>query len=53
MDGNEHTFKAKHVEKGYIQTHVHDYDETFSPLAKIKSIRIFFAIVAFHDYEIW
>ena len=53
MDGNVHTFKARHVEKGYILTHVLDYDETFLPLAKIKSIRIFLAIVAFHDYEIW
>ncbi|GJX91180.1 retrotransposon protein, putative, ty1-copia subclass [Tanacetum coccineum] len=30
-----------------------DYEETFSPVAKIKSIRIMLAIAAFHDYEIW
>ncbi|GJX35263.1 retrotransposon protein, putative, ty1-copia subclass [Tanacetum coccineum] len=30
-----------------------DYEETFSLVAKIKSIRIMLAIVAFHDYEIW
>ena len=53
MDGNVHTFKARHVEKGYIQTHVFDYDETFSPVAKIKFIRILLAIAAFHNYEIW
>ncbi|GJT04790.1 retrotransposon protein, putative, ty1-copia subclass [Tanacetum coccineum] len=29
------------------------WDETFSPVAKIKSIRIMLAIAAFHDYEIW
>ncbi|GJY17415.1 ribonuclease H-like domain-containing protein [Tanacetum coccineum] len=34
-------------------THEIDYEETFSPVAKIKSIRIMLAIVAFHDYEIW
>ena len=30
-----------------------DYDETFSLVAKIKSIRVLLAIAAFHDYEIW
>ena len=30
-----------------------DYDETFSPVAMLKSIRILLAIVAFYDYEIW
>ncbi|GJW32258.1 retrotransposon protein, putative, ty1-copia subclass [Tanacetum coccineum] len=44
---------AKLVAKGYTQTHGIDYEETFSPVAKIKSIRIMLAIVAFHDYEIW
>ncbi|GJV78280.1 putative RNA-directed DNA polymerase [Tanacetum coccineum] len=41
------------VAKGYTQTHGIDYEETFSPVAKIKSIRIMLAIAAFHDYEIW
>ncbi|KAK8560070.1 hypothetical protein V6N12_012873 [Hibiscus sabdariffa] len=30
-----------------------NYDETFSPVAMFKSIRILLAIAAFHDYEIW
>ena len=30
-----------------------DYDETFSPVAMHKSIRIMLAIAAFYDYEIW
>ena len=30
-----------------------DYDETFSPVAMLKSIRIMLAIAAFYDYEIW
>ncbi|GJW91612.1 retrotransposon protein, putative, ty1-copia subclass [Tanacetum coccineum] len=41
------------VAKGYTQTHEIDYEETFSPVAKIKSFRIMLAIAAFHDYEIW
>src|SRR3954465_13494533 len=30
-----------------------DYDETFSPIAMRKSVRIMLAIAAFYDYEIW
>ncbi|KAI3790952.1 hypothetical protein L2E82_04411 [Cichorium intybus] len=53
MDGKVHTFKARMVAKGFTQTPGVDYDETFSPMAKIKSIIIMLAIAAFHDYEIW
>ncbi|GJR13998.1 retrotransposon protein, putative, ty1-copia subclass [Tanacetum coccineum] len=53
MDGNVHTYKARLVAKGYTQTHRIDYEETFSLVAKIKSIRIMLAIAAFYDYEIW
>ena len=53
MDGNLHTFKARLVAKGFTQTQGVDYDETFSPVAMIKSIRILLAIAAYHDYEIW
>ncbi|GJX86808.1 retrotransposon protein, putative, ty1-copia subclass [Tanacetum coccineum] len=53
IDGKVHTYKARLVVKGYTQTQGIDYEETFSPLAKIKSIRIMFAIAAFHVYEIW
>nr|GEX13894.1 hypothetical protein [Tanacetum cinerariifolium] len=30
-----------------------DYEETFSPIADIRAIRILIAIAAYHDYEIW
>nr|GEU40983.1 hypothetical protein [Tanacetum cinerariifolium] len=30
-----------------------DYEETFSPVADIRAIRILISIVAFYDYEIW
>ena len=29
------------------------HDETFSPVAMLKSIRILLAIAAYYDYEIW
>ena len=53
MDGNVHTFKARLVAKGFKQTHGFDYDEKFSPMAMLKSIRILLAITACYNYEIW
>lgn len=53
MDGKVHTFNARLVAKGFSQTQGIDYDETFYPVAKIKSIRVLLAIAAYYDYEIW
>ena len=39
--------------KGYRQIQGIDYDETFSHVAMIKSIRILLALAAHFDYEIW
>ncbi|GJQ95159.1 putative retrotransposon ty1-copia subclass protein [Tanacetum coccineum] len=53
MDGNIHTYKACLVVKGFTQTYEVDYEETFSPVADIKAIRILIAITTYYDYEIW
>ncbi|GJS93259.1 retrotransposon protein, putative, ty1-copia subclass [Tanacetum coccineum] len=53
MDGSVHTFKARLVAKGFTQTYRVDYEETFSPVADIRAIRILIAIAAYYDYEIW
>ncbi|GKE80513.1 retrotransposon protein, putative, ty1-copia subclass [Tanacetum coccineum] len=53
MDGAVHTFKAHLVAKGFTQTYGVDYEETFSPVVNIRSIRILIAIAAYYDYEIW
>nr|GEU57517.1 putative retrotransposon protein [Tanacetum cinerariifolium] len=53
MDGVVHTYKARLVEKGYTQTSEINYEETFSPVADIRAIRILIAIAAYYDYEIW
>ena len=46
------TYKARLVAKGYSQRQGIDYDETFSPVAMLKSIRILLVIAAHYDYEI-
>src|SRR3954468_14954742 len=52
-DGNISVYKARLITKGFRQIQGVDYEETFSPVAMIKSIRILLAIAAYHDYEIW
>ncbi|KAL0286626.1 UNVERIFIED_CONTAM: Retrovirus-related Pol polyprotein from transposon TNT 1-94 [Sesamum radiatum] len=41
------------VAKGYTQRPGVDFEETYSPVAMAKSIRILLAIAAWYDYEIW
>ncbi|GKF83235.1 retrotransposon protein, putative, ty1-copia subclass, partial [Tanacetum coccineum] len=53
MDEAVHTYKACLMAKGYTQTLGIDYEETFSPVADIRTIRILIAIAAFYDCEIW
>ena len=39
--------------KGYSKKSTFDYEETFSSVAMIKSIRILISIVSYYNYEIW
>ena len=39
--------------KEYTQKEGIDYEETFSPIAMLKSIKILLSITAHYDYEIW
>src|SRR4051812_31212991 len=52
-NGNVSVYKARLVAKGFRQILGVDYEETFSPIAMLKSIRMFLAIAAYYDYEIW
>ena len=53
VDGKVETFKAWLVAKSYTQKESFDYEETFSLVAMIKSIRILLSIAPHMDYEIW
>ena len=53
VDGNVTVYKARLVAKGFRQIQGVDYDETFSPVAMLKSVRIMLAIAVFYDNEIW
>ena len=53
MEGNVITYKSRLVAKSYRQRQGIDYDETFSPLAIVKSKIILLAIATRYDYEIW
>jgi hypothetical protein len=53
MNGNVHIYKARLVAKGFRKVQGVDYDQIFSPVSMLKSIRIILAIAAYFDYEIW
>ncbi|KAL0402009.1 UNVERIFIED_CONTAM: Retrovirus-related Pol polyprotein from transposon TNT 1-94 [Sesamum latifolium] len=52
-DGEVTAFKARLVAKGYTQRPGVNFEETYSPVAMAKSIRILLVIAAWYDYEIW
>ena len=47
VDSSVTIYKARLVAKGFRQVQGIDYDETFSPVAMLESVRIMLAIAAF------
>ena len=51
-DGTLDKYKARLVAKGYSQVEGVDYDETFAPVVKYKSLRVLLSFAAADDMEV-
>ena len=51
-DGLVARLKARLVAKGYAQTYGVDYSDTFSPVAKMTSVRLFISLAATHIWDL-
>ena len=51
-DGSDPIFKARLVVKGYTQSYGIDYDDTFAPVVRFKSLRTLFLLAVQHDLEL-
>ncbi len=51
-DGSIDKYKAWLVAKGFMQVYGVDYFDTYSPVAKLSSIRLILALAARHDWEV-
>ena len=45
--------KSRLVAQGYIQVEGVDFDETFAPVARLKSIRILLAIASYLNFKLY
>ena len=51
-NGQIDRYKARLVARGFFQQYVVDYEETFTPVVRMESLRILLAISAIEDMEI-
>ncbi|PKU71144.1 Retrovirus-related Pol polyprotein from transposon TNT 1-94 [Dendrobium catenatum] len=51
-DGTVSRFKARLVAQGNRQEHGLDYEETFSPVAKLPTIRVLFTVALYNGWQV-
>ncbi|KAK8956512.1 hypothetical protein KSP39_PZI000036 [Platanthera zijinensis] len=51
-DGTVDKYKARLVAKGYAQIHGRDYEETYSPVARMDTVRVILALAAHKGYQL-
>jgi len=52
VDGSVERYKARLMAKGYTQTYGIDYQETFSPVAKLSIVRVLLSFAANLDWPL-
>nr|GEU63163.1 ribonuclease H-like domain, reverse transcriptase, RNA-dependent DNA polymerase [Tanacetum cinerariifolium] len=50
--GNVVKYKARLVAKGYVKKQGVDYDEVFTPVARLDTIRVIFSLIAQHGWSV-